>query len=552
MRFDDASFNEMETRFIAAGRQGLDAFLSSLEGAFEDPAQRSLAVAAAEIFEPLASKRVPEMLSAFLSAAKLRLPLPEKLLVYGLYAATASGRQQELAWPFFDFASNAVVEGRRALAMEMVKKIYNDALSGFNAEMLSEPRCLLKVAELLERVAEPLLAREPAAPQGPPKSKPRLALVTINMLDGVSAYSKTATQFARYASAAGFEAYEYFTEETSTERRQHSLLKSSQYPSSMTGPKSLAEMRALGAFVKFVPSRLDMFDGSLWLAEEMERDSIDAAIFQGGVASPMMWVSSRVAKIPVKTALCVGVNMYQEGQDATVYMSNAANLEREKAFWRPGWGRQVFLPGGVDLQEASAAPALRRSDFQIPDSAVTFGLLSNYVAFRASDAYLSCVARVLKACPNSLFVCMGPGEPLPQIAFMEREGLLDRCRWLSWQHKSSFSSLKLLDFYLNEFPVGGAQVVMEAIACGVPTLAMAWSERHAECVGADIVGQVYAVRGRDLDAYAARAIELASDASKRAAAAAELSARARSLYSAEGFMKGLLSLSMELKAAKGF
>ncbi len=548
MSFDDAMFKEMEACFIARGRAGLDEMLASLEGRLGSPAELSLARAVASLFEPLIERRNLEVLNAFFEARKTGCPVPEPFLAYALYAAIKEGRRPEMAWPFFDFAWNAASGGRMALAMEMVKKIYNEALSGPGAEMLSEGRCLLRVAELLELIASPSLSRAAEAPQGPPKSKPRLAVVTINMLDGVSAYSKTALQFARYAGSSKFDVYEYFTEETATERRQHSLLQSEQPPSSVTGPKSIAEMKALGASVKFIPLEMDMHEGALWLAAEMERDSIDAVVFQGGVASPMMWVASRLTHVPVKITLCVGVNMYQQGQSATVYMSNSLNLERERAFWSPGWGRQLFLPGGVDLQEAAAAAPLKRSDYMIPDGAVAFGMLSNYVDSRVGDEYLSCVCRVLRACPDSVFVCMGAGDPAKQIARMEREGLLDRCRWLSWQHKDAFASLKLLDLYLNEFPVGGAQVVMESLACGVPALALAYSRRHAECVGADILGPEHAVMTRDFDAYVERAVELVRDPAKRAAAAKSLSERVRKLYSAERFIGELCSLATELRA----
>ena len=298
--------------------------------------------------------------------------------------------------------------------------------------------------------------------------------------------------------------------------------------------------------MKFIPSELDFFEGSLWLASEMERDQIDVAIFQGGVASPMMWVASRLSQIPNKIDLCVGVNMYQAGQTATVYMSNPTNLEKEKTFWRSEWGRQLFIPGGVDIEEAVSTPSLSREAYSIDPDAVTFGILSNYPGHRATPQYMECVAEILRTCPKAVFVCMGPGDVTVQSQFMESQGLLDRCRWLSWQHTNSFASLTLLDFYFNEFPLGGAQSLLEALACGIPATAIRWSDNYAESAGAEIAGAGFAVMERDLKAYVARAVKWALDPVARSRAAEAQLASAKNVYSAEKFIRELCALSLEL------
>jgi hypothetical protein len=532
--FDDAAFHSLESAFISGGRPAVESLLHGCEAAKD----------VADFIDALFSKRNAEAVDALLRAYGVLKALPEPMIGYGLYAAPQADRRADLAWPVFHCASKAVDEGRLALAMELVKKIYNDALSGHDAEFLVNGDRLLAVASLLERIAELDLGRVCAAPHGAPKVKPRVAMVTINMLESVSAYSKTALQFAKYVDRSRFDCYEYFTEETLTERRQHALFKSFQRRSEQNAPLALSTMRASGAVVKFVPAELDFHEGAIWLAEELERDAIDAVIFQGGVASPMMWLASRLAQVPSKLTLCVGVNMYQAGRSATVYMSNPANLEKERAFWRPEWGRQIFLPGGVDIEAATCAVPLLRADFSIPAEAATFGLLSNYPGARAGQAYMACVAKILKACPTSLFVCLGPDAMSSQKAFMEVEGLSERCRWLSWQHKDAFASLKLLDLYFNEFPLGGAQSVLEAMACGIPALAVRWSPNYAESAGAEIAGPDCAFGPDALDAYVAKAVELLSDSGARESVAKAQFERARGVYSAETFIRRLCELAI--------
>jgi glycosyltransferase involved in cell wall biosynthesis len=54
--------------------------------------------------------------------------------------------------------------------------------------------------------------------------------------------------------------------------------------------------------------------------------------------------------------------------------------------------------------------------------------------------------------------------------------------------------------FLNEYPEGGATSVVEAVGCGVPVVAMRAGERHAEAIGAYLVGPD-AVRTPDRGAY---------------------------------------------------
>jgi hypothetical protein len=142
------------------------------------------------------------------------------------------------------------------------------------------------------------------------------------MVDGVQAYAKTAMQFARYVDRSRFDCHLYFTETTLGARPQESSLKSVQPHSRELGPKSLAEMDSLGAKVKFIPSGLGYFDAAKWLAAEMEADQIDGARSSKAESTRRYVGRLKARRHPRQKTLCLGINMYQEGQTATVYMSN--------------------------------------------------------------------------------------------------------------------------------------------------------------------------------------------------------------------------------------
>jgi glycosyltransferase involved in cell wall biosynthesis len=88
--------------------------------------------------------------------------------------------------------------------------------------------------------------------------------------------------------------------------------------------------------------------------------------------------------------------------------------------------------------------------------------------------------------------------------------------------------------------VGGSTSVMEAMACGVPVVALRWSDAHAECAGAEIVGAEMAVKGPDVAAYGARLDALIADAGLRHAAGEQCRRRARERYAVDRGVRTLL------------
>ncbi len=446
-------------------------------------------------------------------------------------AARRCKRGELLSWPILQFAEAAIKEGRIDLAMAAIKQIYS--FSG-DIQMLELPPFVMRIARDHESISKTL--KRPEKRSRNRHRKPRLAMVTSNLVDHVLAYSKTALQFARYVDRKKYVPHLYFTETSIGTRPQEFSIRFESPSSHVSGKDFLQEIKDLNVAHCLV-SDLPFSQAAEWLAKQFEEDEIDAVIFQGGINAPIMWAACAIAHVPVKLNLCLGLNMYQPGMDGVVYM-NKTNLEREADFWKEEWGRQVFIGGGADIAEAQRTPKPKRSDIDIPEDAVVFGTLTNYVNVRVTLDYLACVADVLEECPNSYFLCMGAGDNSKQREFMKEKGLADRCRWLG-QQSEPFKVLKYLDFYLNEFPMGGSQSIRECLACGIPALAMRYSSKHHESVGADIIGAPFAVMDNNRDVYTHRAIEWADDPRRREEAATALFERAKQLYSAENFIHEL-------------
>ncbi|MCJ8331017.1 MAG: hypothetical protein HRT89_23390 [Lentisphaeria bacterium] len=456
--------------------------------------------------------------------------LPMNYLSLLCEAAQKTNQVHKLSWTFLQFAENACREGRYDRALQCIKQIYTFC-GDHEMKMCYQVQ---RISNLLENISAQLPKHSPQFPQNSTKQKPRVAMVTVNLVDHVTAYAKTAMQFARYVPRDKYDCYLYFMETTLGERPQDFCVQFQTAHSKVRAPDFIKELDQGDTTVQFCPP-LKMTESCSWLAEQMEKDEIDAVIFQAGVNAPLMWCAAKLTHVPVRMSLCLGLNMYQEGMDATVYMNNT-NLEREMEWWNPDWGKQVYIGGGADIHDAKNTPPKDRAIYNIPEDAITFGTLSNFLDVRITPEYMDCVAEVLNRCPKTIFICMGAGDMTEKIAYMKNLGLHDRCRWLG-QQRQAFASLKLLDFYFNEFPIGGSQSIRECICCGIPATSMRYSEEHHDSVGSDIIGEKHSIMERNPQAYIEKAVEWATDPVKRQEAADDLYKRAEERFSAQIFIE---------------
>lgn len=100
------------------------------------------------------------------------------------------------------------------------------------------------------------------------------------------------------------------------------------------------------------------------------------------------------------------------------------------------------------------------------------------------------------------WIGVGPGESEPVLDVIRNSGGEDaarRCVFVG-AHGDVRRVVKACDVFLNEYPEGGGNSVIEAMGCGVPVVAMRAGERHAECIGAELVGED-AIVSHDANAY---------------------------------------------------
>ena len=421
-----------------------------------------------------------------------------------------------------------------------------DALGRY--EITRNPSACLDVAWMYGAVAD----RHRATPvDSPPTFRDgprRVALVVPNLVDYIVAATKQVLHFARYIDRSRYRLAVYVSENLS--RRELPLFPFGcvEGRTEESGAETLRCLQELDVPVHLGSRSTRYVQSALALIGRLEQDSTDIAIFQSGLACPIDWLAAKWARVPAKICIHTGCSLFVPGMHATLF-DNAMDIERERAWWSNGEGERILLPQGADLADLRSRKPFSRARFGIPDDAVVIGTLSNHLDRRLSIPYMDVIAGVLRTRPDAWFLAFGADSLPAPMAFFRSRGVAERVRFGGRQSQAG-SALKVLDIYANEFPVGGSQSVMEAMACGVPVVALRWSNAHAESVGAELAGEEFGIPSKDLQAYANRLDEWVRQPDKRRSAGLAARHRAEKNFSAKTYVRRLLEVAERVGEAE--
>ena len=430
---------------------------------------------------------------------RFRVP-PVSLFTLQVDIRHALGEEDRLPSDYLDYGCRAIEAGRWDRGCEAVGTALVEDADRY-LKMIYDRPSLLRATGHYEQAARHLASQAPALTPRRPRVPYAIGVMVANLVDDTVAYAKRVMDFARHLDPKKYAVHVYSTENMTL--RAHELpVRCGAQPSDIWAPRYLAELRERGIPVYLATRNVPVTAAALRLAQRFAEAGLDALVMQSGPTMPIDWLAMRLAPVSAKLHIHIGAPNYMLGMDATIF-DNAVNLEREREGWPDYAGELVLMRQGTDLDVLDAEPAARRADFGLPDAGVLIGVLSNHLDRRLSPDYLDVVAATLRRHAEAWFVPIGQRE-LPAAArhVLEVQGVADRVRHIPAQRRPG-GVLKMLDIYANEFPVGGSQAVVEAMACRLPVVAMRWGATHVESAGADIVGPECALMDRDPATYAA-------------------------------------------------
>ena len=464
------------------------------------------------------------------------LPVPLVVLRFGL--RLQAGQMERIPSDYLDFGFRAIRVGACELGLEALGAALTADLN-LSFALHHEPAIVRRVADAYEQVARHLSSPTIRFGMTNFDGCLRIGMIVPNLVDCTVAYSRRVLHFARFIDRSRFNLSVYCTENLCPRPHDLPVL----FASASTrdrAPGLLAELNSLHVPV-FIASREEpICKIAVSIARRMAEDGVDILLLQAGVALPIDWLASRLAPVPIKLQIHIGAPALIPELDATLY-DNAVNMEREADDWPPFAGRRILMRRGVDLDALDAIDAAPRAAFGLPDDAVLIGVLSNHLDSRLSLPYLDAIGLVIEAQPRAWFVGIGSGNPENALAYFTRRGVAERVRFLPQQREPA-AVLKSLDIYANEFPTGGSQSVVEAMACRLPVVAMRCGTTHPESVGADIVGSPWAITSYSPEQYSRQLDEWVRDPAARQNVGLLLRRRAEKDFSVSDYVRRVSDL----------
>ena len=406
------------------------------------------------------------------------------------------------------FARKMTLEGRCPLAMEALGMATQcDIAQGINV-MDSLENVAIVAGHYREMCS---VTKEwtsiPPHPKLPPGKRIRLAYVVPGIVGG-NAQTRRVQGLVQHRDRDRYDVRVYSTEDFSVRPYPLLWLFQSLAGSAVRGEEVLKEMYEDKVKTYIAPVEGTLLDTAYEVAHAITDFRPHVVLYQGSIAAPILCILAGWHLAPVQVSFNTGVPMYMPHIDLTLYAS-AAKLQQEAQSWNPNRGGLALMPPAVSIPPP-AGSELQNNDLPPRRAGGTVCItVSNHPQVRLSKEFVQTLIPVLKANPLVEYWVMGSGDCTQQLADFEAAGVAHQVAFLGGRN-DIWPGLRKADIYLNEFPIGGAQSVMEAMACGLPIVAGVYSGKHQHNCGAGYIGPT-AIHPFSTAAYADRMTKLIQD-----------------------------------------
>ena len=470
----------------------------------------------------------------------------------------------------FERARLASDAGDHALALEALAAGAVADIQQHQQAALGGAPGLVHVADIAERVLGAALASERASWRASRNAAGPVIVVVPSIVQG-QAISQNAVRLAAALLADGRRVHVLIAEEQTARTPPLAFLRFPDVPSSREGApvlQRLVEMsrESAGALTLAMLATKGSYLDSAREAIAHAR-SLDARVclFFGNVSCPVTLALAWARVADLQIAVSMGVPLIVENIDAAVF-NNPRKLARDGpvlAAWAHARGRELRCASvetsGGDASAAGVVASVPRRSLDVPDNAIVLVQASNVLAKRLSAGTFALdLARFMatRGRESVWWIGVGPFDASSRegarvLAAFDAAGpgALARCRFLG-PRDDVRAIVRAGDVFLNEYPEGGGNSVIEAMGCAVPVVAMRAGERHAECIGADLVGPD-AIPGSDVAAYWTLAARWCEDAPARHAAGGRQRERAVLHLDSGAIMRSYVSILRSLEASGG-
>ena len=321
----------------------------------------------------------------------------------------------------------------------------------------------------------------PSAPGNPP----RIAYCMPSLAQGNAASANLLRLIRHHITSKRITPHIVLCEEHTRRDPATQFLQLPDAPSTRTGAHMLAELRALCP-VTILPTTLSHLAAAQNAITPLREARFDAAMLVASPACPIQSALAFARFAPLQVCLNIGVPLLTPGIDAVIY-NNPPKAQRDHAVIsaRNVTLRSVETSGG-DAAGAAAITAAPRAALGLPTNALALACVSNRLTDRLlAGGFAHDLVAFMQRTPAAWFVGIGPSD-MPRLHPVLAP-VIQRCIFTG-PLADPRTHLKSCDLLLNEYPEGGGNSVIESMGAGIPVVAMRAGERHAECIGAHLVG----------------------------------------------------------------
>jgi glycosyltransferase involved in cell wall biosynthesis len=189
-----------------------------------------------------------------------------------------------------------------------------------------------------------------------------------------------------------------------------------------------------------------------------------------------------------------GFPLYADGVDAIMHWLKSTR-ETQLGPWIRKGGRVIDYNYMIKPPEIKNLP---KKD----DGMVFFITAGNHMEKRLSPEFRAVVEKLMKEFPQTRYKLVGACDP-ERVKAMFDPSLGNRFEFTGPVGDPAMMTAHFAnaDIYLNEFPEGGGRVVLEAMSCYLPVAAMKCGALHVENIGAEQVGEEFAINERSPERY---------------------------------------------------
>ncbi len=412
------------------------------------------------------------------------------------------------------FAAQMLREGSGAAAVEAIAAA---ALQDIQHEGTTFLRSARESGFLGDRYAEILrhFGAKPT-PTGTPGNPPyKLGFVIFTLAEGQAASTRL-VRILELLDRDRFDPVVIVADDLTRRSPPQRVIQVGDVPSRLMAGRHHKQIKALGVPLHYVPLSGDVLFGATDGVDLARSLGLDVAVFIASPACPISTLMAYARIAPVQINQNIGIPLVVPGIDAVTYHSPVTAAVDEPELTRRGITCLPMASAGTDVTAAEAATPVPRTRLGVPEDAVLLAVAGNRLPERLSMGdFLDRLAALMAKHPQVWLMTIGGGDDLATaLAPLKKAGVGQRVVHAGPQPDIR-PWLKAADVFLNEYPEGGSNTVMEAMACRTPAIAMHASEVHTHHHGAVQLGEPWAVMRPDADEYWRRVERWTLDAAQR-------------------------------------